>query len=212
MSFNEILVKGGLGNQLFCLFYAYRLLLQNNDVSLNLINYAISNRNDRKFVLERLFPDLRNKFFINNSNKSYILLMYSKIVEKFFIKSKFDRLPGDKTFSIPYWPNYYIHSGYFQKITNSELDEISLNLLRKQISPYLDKCKNNFLAIHIRRGDYLDKKHEIHGLISENYLLEESKKQISKEDFDGITIFTDSPKLVDLNIFNSIYSSILNNL
>ena len=69
-----------MGNQLFCLFYAYKHLLQNKDVSLNLINYRLSNRTGMEFVLERLFLNIRNKFLINNSNKSYILFLYSKII------------------------------------------------------------------------------------------------------------------------------------
>ena len=209
MSFNEIVFRGGLGNQLFCLFYAYKVLLKNNQVSLNLINYSLPIRSDREFVLGKLFPNITNNFIIETSNKSYLLFLYSKIIETFVIKSKADRMPGDKSFSISYWPNCYIHSGYFQKITNSDLDVSSLNILRNQMFPYLDESKSKFLAIHIRRGDYLDKKHNMHGLIAENYLFEESQKQISKADFDGIKIFSDSPDLIDLSIFKTLHNNIL---
>tara|TARA_Y100000991_G_scaffold215643_1_gene207057 strand:- start:3401 stop:4234 length:834 start_codon:yes stop_codon:yes gene_type:complete len=209
MSFNEVIVKGGLGNQLFCLFYAYKILLQKNHVSLNLVNYSISNRQDRQFVLDDLFPAISHIFNLQKSNKSYFLILYAKIIEKIFIKSKVDSLPGDMSFSIPYWPNNYIHSGYFQKINNTDLDKKSLNFLKQQMSPHLNDFKSKFLAIHVRRGDYLEKKHKMHGFISENYLVEESKKLISKEDFDGITIFSDSPDLINLNIFNSLHKNIL---
>ena len=208
MSFNEVIVKGGLGNQLFCLFYAYKILLQKNHVTLNLVNYSISKRKDRQFVLDDLFPAISNIFNIKNSNKSYFLILYAKIIEKIFFKAKVDSLPGDISFSIPYWPNNYIHSGYFQKITNTELDKKSLNFLKKQMSPYLNDLKSKFLAIHVRRGDYLEKKYEMHGFISENYLVEESKKLISKEDFDGITIFSDSPDLINLTNFKTLHKNI----
>ena len=209
MSFNEVIVKGGLGNQLFFLFYAYKLLLCKNKVSLNCINYSLSNRKDRVFVLEHLYPEIKSKFIIEKTIKSYYLLLFSKFFEKVFYKSKLDRLPGDNPISFQYWPNSFIHSGYFQEITNSELDKKSLDLLKRDLNPFLDDFKSKFLAIHIRRGDFLNKKHSMHGLISEYSLFKESKKQISKDTFDGITIFSDSPESVDLNIFKSLHNNVV---
>ena len=46
-----------------------------------------------------------------------------KYFEKFFVKSKSNFLPGDYPFFLNYWKNRYIHSGYFQKINESELDK-----------------------------------------------------------------------------------------
>ena len=40
MSFHEVIIKGGLGNQIFCLFYAYKLSLKYDEkICLNLANY-----------------------------------------------------------------------------------------------------------------------------------------------------------------------------
>jgi len=208
MSINEVIVKGGLGNQLFCIFYAYKILLEKNKVSLNLVNYSLTRRKDRPFLLASLLPSLNNIFDLRESKKSYFIFLYAKLFEMFFFKSNSDRLPGDNTFSIKYWHNCYIHSGYFQKITDSELDIKSLKLMREQISPYLNGFKSESLAVHIRRGDYLNKKDKIHGIISEDYLVEEIKKQISLDSFDGITIFSDSPELIDLNIFKSLHKNV----
>ena len=111
--------------------------------------------------------------------------------------------------SLQYWPDSYIHTGYFQKITNSELDKKSLDLLKKDLNPFLGCNKSEFLAIHIRRGDYLKKKHSMHGLVSESSIFEESKRQISKYDFEGVTIFSDSPELIDIDIFKSLHQNIV---
>ena len=208
MSFNEVIVKGGLGNQLFCIFYAYKILLEKNKVSLNLVNYSLTKKKDRAFLLSSLFPSINNIFDLQESKKSYLIFLCAKLFEMFFIKSNSDRLPGDNSFSIKYWHNCYIHSGYFQKITNSELDIKSLKFMREQMSTYLNDFKSESLAVHLRRGDYLNKKNQIHGIVSENYLVEEIKKQISVESFDGITIFSDSPELIDLNIFKSLHKNI----
>ena len=209
MSFDDVIIKGGLGNQLFCLFYANKLLLQKNNVSLNLVNYSLIKKNNRQFVLDKLFPNINNIFNINKGYRSYFLFLYSKIIENLFIKSEEDRLPGDKSFFKKYWPNCYVHSGYFQKITNSNLDQKSLNLTRDQISPFLNDYKSQFLAIHIRRGDYLIKKHLMHGIITQRDMVEETKKQISKIDFEGIRIFSDSPKLIDLNNFKNLHKNVI---
>ena len=209
MSFDDVIIKGGLGNQLFCLFYANKLLLQKNKVSLNLVNYSLFKKNNRQFVLDKLSPNINNIFNLKNGYKSYFLFLYSKILENFFIKLEEGRLPGDKSFLKRYWPNCYVHSGYFQKITNSNLDQKSLNLTRDQISPFLNDYKSQFLAIHIRRGDYLIKKHLMHGIITQRDMVEETKKQISKIDFEGIRIFSDSPKLIDLNNFKNLHKKVI---
>ena len=209
MSFNDVIIRGGLGNQLFCLFYANKLLLQKNNVSMNLVNYSLRKKNKRQFVLDKLFPNINNIFNINNGYKSYFLFLYSKILENLFIKSEEDRLPGDKSFLKRYWPNCYVHSGYFQKITNSNLDQKSLHLTRDQISPFLNDYNSQFLAIHLRRGDYLIKKHKMHGIISQSSLALETKKQISKIDYEGIRIFSDSPELIDLNVFKNLHKNII---
>ena len=210
MSFNEVIVRGGLGNQLFCLFYAYRIFLSKKRVSLNLINYTFSKRKDRNFVLDQLYPEITKNFIIEKTKKSYYLFLISKFLEKFFFNySNLEYLPGDNPFSFQYWPDCYIHNGYFQKISNSELDKKSLNLLKKDLYPFLNDHKSEFLAVHFRRGDYLNKKHSNHGLISEYSLLEELKKQISRENFIGIKIFTDSPELIDPNLFKSLHENIV---
>ncbi len=207
---NQIIIKGGLGNQLFGLFYAYKISLQlNQKVSLNLTNYTISKRKDRLFILEGLFPNLFEDFKKSKSFISKFLFLYVKIHEKLFIRQQSDRLPGDNPFVFNYWPKKFIHSGYFQKINSSDLDKRSINLMKKKIEPIIRRNKLNLLAIHLRRGDYLSNKHNIHGVILEEYFYNEAKKILKKEDFDGITIFSDSPELVNKKIFKNLHKNII---
>tara|TARA_Y100000589_G_scaffold328302_1_gene372121 strand:+ start:246 stop:1085 length:840 start_codon:yes stop_codon:yes gene_type:complete len=211
MILHEVIIRGGLGNQLFGLFYAYKFSQKpKNKVSLNILNYAFIKREDRVFLLNKLFPCILDEFEINSRNSfyNYLLFYYSKIFEKLFVRSISGRIPGDNPFYINYWPNKYLHSGYFQKIEESEMDCKSLELFKRKFTPFIKNKTINYLAIHIRRGDYLTKKHSIHGVISEKYLYEESKKQIANYDFDGITIFTDSPEFINLDIFKSLHKNI----
>ena len=51
MCFNEVIIKGGLGNQLFCLLFAYKILLRNKKVHLNLKNYSFPKTQKPKQLL-----------------------------------------------------------------------------------------------------------------------------------------------------------------
>ena len=206
---HEIIFKGGLGNQLFCLFQAYKISIKYNaKVFINLANYSFSKREDRKFLINKLYPPLYEEFQESSKNFSKIIFLTSRVLEKCFVLQSDERLPGDKSFSINYFPNRYLHSGYFQKIYNSNLDKEALELIRKKFYPYISKKKNRNLAIHIRRGDYLSKDHSIHGIINEKFLINESKKQLLKKEFKGITIFSDSPELIDLRRFRELHKNI----
>lgn len=206
----EIIIRGGLGNQLFCLLFAYKIFLKYNTiVYLNLTNYKTQIRNDRPFLLQRLFAEIPGDVFkFSDSKLSYFLFFFTRLIDKLFIKNLSNRLPGDKQFCLKYWPNRKLYSGYFQKFCESDLDNQALNLLRKNIYPHLEYSGSNYLAIHIRRGDYLLKEHIIHGVIEERYLLKESQYFISKYNFEGITVFSDSPELIDLSNFDVLNTRI----
>ena len=81
MCFDEVIIKGGLGNQLFCLLFAYKILLSKKKVHLNLKNYSFFKRQDRKFVLDKLFPEIFDIFGNSNSYLSYFRFLYAKIFE-----------------------------------------------------------------------------------------------------------------------------------
>ena len=211
MSFHEVIIKGGLGNQIFCLFHAYKLSLKTNEtISLNLSNYSFGNRKeDRSFILDLLYPPLLDQFRISKNSFSKILYLFSRIYEKFLVKKNNNYLPGDDPFLINYWKNRYIHSGYFQKINESEWDKKSFKLIKKRFFPYINKKKYNYLAIHIRRGDYLTQKHSMHGIIHERYFLDEARNFLSENYYEGIRIFSDSPELLEKNIFRKLHKNII---
>ena len=210
MSEHEVIIRGGLGNQIFCLFHAYKLSIKyNTKVSLNLANYYFRKNKNRSFTLKALFPPLENEFRIESRFISIVLFILARFHEKFFLKPHNNYLPGDNPFFINYCLNKYIHSGYFQKISESELDKKCFNLIKKKIKPYIFHEKFNYLAIHIRRGDYLNKKHSMHGVINQKYFLEEAKKLISENYYDGIKIFSDSPELIDISMFKILHENII---
>ena len=210
MSFHEVIVRGGLGNQIFCLFYAYKLSLKHDaKISLSLANYSFISRKDRTFILDLFYPPLVNEFRVSKNLISKALYLFTRFIEKFFIKTNNNFIPGDNPFFINYWKNRYIHSGYFQKIDESELDDKCVALIKKKFFPYINRKKYNYLAIHIRRGDYLTNEHSIHGIIHEKYYFEEAKNLLSKDYYDGIKIFSDSPDLISMDIFKNLHRNIV---
>jgi len=210
MSIHEVIIKGGLGNQIFCLFHAYKLSLKTKEkISLNLSNYFFVNRTDRLFILDLLYPPLIEEFIISKNLFSKLLYFFTKLYEKFFLKKNNNYLPGDDPFLINYWKNRYLHSGYFQKINESECDKKCLDLIKKRFYPYINNEKYNYLAIHIRRGDYLNKKHSMHGIIQERCFLDEAKNFLSENYYEGIKIFSDSPDLLETNIFKKLHNNII---
>ena len=210
MSLHEVIIKGGLGNQIFCLFYAYKLSLKyQKRVSLNISGYSFGNRKDRAFKLDSFYPPLINEFEITKTNFAKVLYLFTRFFDKLFIKPKKNYIPGDKPFYLNYWKNRYIHSGYFQKINKSKLDKKCFDLFKKRLKPFIDKKKSNYLAIHIRRGDYLTKKHSMNGIIDQKYFLEEARSQLSKNNYEGIKIFSDSPNLIEKNLFKNLHKNII---
>ena len=210
MSFHEVIIKGGLGNQIFCLFYAYKLSLKyQKRVCLNISGYSFGDRKDRDFKLDSFYPPLVDEFKITKNTFAKALYLFTRIFEKYFVKPKKNYIPGDKPFYLNYWKNRYIHSGYFQKINQSKLDKKCIDLIKKRLNPYINKKKSNYLAIHIRRGDYLSNKHSMHGIIDQKYFLEEAKIQLSKNNYEGIIIFSDSPNLIKKNVFKKLHKNII---
>lgn len=205
MTQNEVIIRGGLGNQIFCLLQAYRLVLKgNNNIFLNESVYSYHKNQDRPFLLTDLYPDLLKDFVLLRRGRGYISYVFARIIEKYFITSKKNRIPGDKSFVINFLNIYKLYCGHFQKIDDNQLDQKAVNILITKIQKHLKEATINKLAIHIRRGDFCSSLNPNHGLIKEKYLFEEAKIMLSKTNFDGITIFSDSPEMIDIDIFKSL--------
>jgi hypothetical protein len=190
--------QGGLGNQLFQFIAGY-VLAKKNKINLRINSY------DRQFELYR-FPEIYKLCISKNNNYNFFAKIYLYLYPKFYVtlkilgiyklikfifldknKEKFERSPlifnGDllkkkivKNISITGYfqsEKYFIH---YKKIILKLLRFPETNNILLQ--NYLDLIKNNnSVAIHIRRGDYLNnpKVRYFHGILGEDYY----KKSIS---------------------------------
>jgi hypothetical protein len=203
--------QGGLGNQLFQFIAGY-VLAKKNKMNLR-INIERLNSYDRQFELDK-FPEIYklNIPKINNYKfyKVLKILGIYKLINFFLDKNieKFERSPfifNEDLIKKKIVNNFSI-TGYFQSEKYFlNYKKIVLKLLRfpkaknKLIQNYLNLIKNrNSVAIHIRRGDYLNnpKVKYFHGVLGESYYkksINYIKKNLKKPLF---FIFSDDINLV----------------
>lgn len=206
----ELIVMGGLGNQLFIVFQACRLLYAGtNTIIFNTCEYIYSGRVDRPLVINQLVPGLliHSEFKCSFTSKISYFIAKSlvKIRHAFPFLDDKSRLPGDGILRFAIRPFYYVYCAYFQHIDDeSNLDIKALELMRTIFKKNPNEYQPNQLAIHIRRGDYLQKKHSSHGVVSMGSIVAEAVNAIKINNYLGVTIFTDSPELVGPEQFSSL--------
>ncbi len=164
-------VTGGLGNQLFQYAFYEFLKLNNDNVVLDLSSFQRQSYH-YGFELDKVFDlkyDILSKsptpFFYTDNSK-----IFYRIIHKLFdvfIKKKFD-FYGDDSISLirkekfdfdmyfnGFWQDaYYVQEvkDFKTKILNFRLFDLSKK--NKELKEYIN---NNFcVAVHIRRGDYLN--------------------------------------------------------
>jgi hypothetical protein len=189
---HELILFGGLGNQLFILFKAYRLSII-NPTDIILLNYSpisLSVRKDRPLAVERFIVQ-DNIILVDNV---FAKIRYKTISGLFKLFNKFFLFDSFKLNLYKYNFTY----SYHQKFVEGDISEYILHILK----PLFKSDRVNTLAIHIRRGDYLDKNHQLHGLVQMQQILKEVDYSLSNHMFDSITIYTDSPEQIEMKQFS----------
>jgi hypothetical protein len=194
--------KGGLGNQLFQFVIGY-IMAKKNKINLR-INIERYNSYDRQFELDR-FPEIRKlnipkikndnffvKIYLYLDRKFYkilkILGIYKFINYFFFLdKQEFEKSPfifngnllKQKILKNVTIVGFFQSEKYFIHYKKIVLKLFSFPKIKdKLVQKHLNLIKNkNSVAIHIRRGDYLNnpKVRYVHGILTEDYY----KKSIS---------------------------------
>jgi hypothetical protein len=217
--FLTVACQGGLGNQLFQFTTGY-VLAKKNKINLR-VNIEKFNTNDRQYELDK-FPEISKLNIPKIKNNKLLTKIYLyfcrkfyKLINYFFLldKKKFEESPFifnkdllkkkiNKNFSL---------SGFFQSEKYFiNYRKIVLKLFRfpivknKLFENYLGLIKNkNSVAIHIRRGDYLNnpKARYFHGILGENYYKNSIRYIRSRVKNPLFFIFSDDVDLVKKTFF-----------
>jgi hypothetical protein len=227
--FLTVYCQGGLGNQLFQFAFGY-VLAKKNKINLK-INIKSLNFYDRKFELDR-FPEIRKLNIPKIKNYDFFTKIYLYLYYKFYkilkilgiykFKNYFFFLDKQEFEKSPFVFNgallkekivkNVLIKGFFQSEKYFiRYKKIVLKLFRfpkikdKLLQKYLNLIKNNknAVAIHIRRGDYLNnpKVRCYHGIIGEDYYkksISYFKKRLKNPIF---FIFSDDIELVKKTFF-----------
>lgn len=204
-------LSGGLGNQLFQWATGYSLALETErNLTLNTVNYS---ENNSPKILDFLrtkpviISEPRSKFFklmerratagfnrrikkISNGRINFLKPYY---IEPSFT---FERILVPKDLENLNLIGYFQSPKYFIRYRDTLIKQLNIQEFTKMFYmtyPTLENCK--YLAIHVRRGDYLQHQNSL-GLTTKKYY-DNAIDIISKlTSFSKVVVFTDSAELI----------------
>jgi hypothetical protein len=186
-------LQGGLGNQLFIYFYGnYFAEIYQKKIMF------LCNDNDK---LSKVGLNIDGQRVILNKHlKNFLIRLFTKI-------SKFNRLSsyiymandiGYEELNKDISKTLFI-SGYFQSpiyIVNSKTSNKFISDIRKYLNKFqirnLEINYDDSIAIHIRRGDYLDPPNSYFGILSSEYYKNSISMIMQYCDISRVFMFSDS--------------------
>lgn len=197
----EIILQGGFANQLFQLAHALDTHPLNSDACfiLNKYNYV---RYHRSESIAELFP---NNISRTNYRKKNIKLLKVRNTFDPYTKLVFENSPFHKseTIEIPKRIKRIVQIGYFQNYNSiSNHGDFIFGPLRERLGDSRS-VKQNEIAIHIRRGDYINNKlaFNYHGIPSDEFYLRAYESFLTKLSNPEFTVFSD-----DIEYCRKLYS------
>lgn len=215
-----IKLKGGLGNQFFQYAFGKNLSkITGSELKIDISNFK---NNKRTFLLDKFNTDFKialekeiEKFIPKNKLKRFIKKKVNNILpfsKKNYYIEKEDNF-NKKIFNLnpnSYIEGYWQNEKYFYNIKKTLQKELTLknNNLQHIYKNYKELKENESVSIHIRRGDYLEKKYaEKYINLNTNYYKQAIKLITKKNKNPYFFIFSDDIDWCkkNLNIANCFY-------
>lgn len=154
---HELILTGGLGNQLFVVLEALRRsLTSGHPVALNVTEYKATSRADRPFIVGQLLSDLEQAVDLATDLPARYRYWASRIMRRLgVVHVEPLGLPGDAVVSCTTFPGWRTYSAYFQYFNGTPLDHLALEILKDLFLREPLQMQPEQLALHLRRGDYL---------------------------------------------------------
>jgi Glycosyl transferase family 11 len=193
-------ISGGLGNQLFQYAFSRTLAIgSGSSVLLDLERYSLdAGENARKCEISNLFPYAIFSHSAKYSTASLLLgILPSRLKDNLLAKREYkirmskifkgrkvvleSNIPYDASIPLQdenYYVGNFISPEYWWGNLKLIIDEVDQAVSISALSADTLLPPENVIAIHIRRGDYLENKktREFHGYCKETYYLEALKK------------------------------------
>jgi hypothetical protein len=171
----EVVLNGGLGNQLFGWATALGISKKTGlSFELNASNTRPRGYQLLEYGIEASFAKPR----YSNLPQTRLLRQLTKVAERFGVNSKFNYSENGFRFDSRFFDNprrktlygYFQSPLYFEHVRSDIVK--TLNNFQSSGGSYLDLLKiltsESFMSVHIRRGDYIGLEN-YHGLVSSNY-------------------------------------------
>lgn len=217
---NEVVFKGGIGNLLFQFSFFLTLAKYIKGLKIDL-NSPLSTGLPQFSRFKEIISDYPTEIKLNNThgidkNKKsrYLRLLNEKLLflrifkENQFEKLNFSIINNNKNIYIGYWHNYFDYVKDNLSYIEGKIFEINLTEATKV---KVSLIKENDIAIHIRKGDFLSKKNlNVYCNLKKEYFLK-AVEHIEKEiKINTITIFSNDKNL-NLEDYNFNYPTKLFN-
>ena len=186
-----VILKGGLGNQLFQFAYG-KMISETFNIPLK-FDLSFLKRRDKD--VDYTIRDFKlSEFNIKLEIASTEDLIYCKSLKGKFYKrlNKYRYKKGLKPLSKSVVAGYWQGEFYFKDQKETILDSIKFKELKDDISKnYFEQIKsyNNSVAIHVRRGDYIN--NSLHAVCSDEYYLDAIKEIKTKLTDCTFFVFSD---------------------
>lgn len=180
-----IQMMGGMGNQMFQ--YALALALMEKGIQVSFDMSWFNGLQPRPYMLG-IFPDIRIKKFSGKATNGHIWVCR--------LRKKLASLSGQRIWEnrgIPYDENietiksgvltgYFTNERYFRNVSDIVRKEFRFPKGEEKLESLIRKIETeNYVSLHIRRGDYLELKDIYGGICNEEYYLKAMEYFLEKD-------------------------------
>lgn len=193
----SIILKGGLGNQIFQ--YAFAIFVRDQGFEVCLNSKSLLSTGRANDYLDEIFFDIKidgKKINRNKGVDNNLFLKFFRILKGIITSNNVYEEVVEKPISLTELKRFNIFNGYWQSTSYIKKFKINLNPRNIKFQEIFLGEKSDYLAIHIRLGDYAKSKNQlIHGTLPLDYYKKGLLHIMADKKVKNIIIFSDSPQI-----------------